>query len=165
MADETVTINVKGLEQILKALKAKPPVARIGILGATPHAPKPGQKAPKHAPTTAEIGAVHEFGSPARGIPQRSFLRVPIAENLDKELENSGVLNENRLKEVIKGGSVLPWMEDITNIAQKIVLEAFASQGFGKWAPWKTKGYTNNANMILVDSGQLRDSITTEVKP
>lgn len=154
---ETVTLKVEGLDKLLKALKAKPPTTRVGILG---------DKAvrEKSKSSNADVGAAHEFGAPARGIPQRSFLRVPISEKLSKEMENSGALDKKVLADVIRSGSVLPWMKKIAVLAEGIVSDAFDTAGFGKWKGWKNPNYTNNANQILVDTQQLRNSITSEVK-
>lgn len=159
MSEET-TLKVDGLEKLLKALKAKPPVARVGILGdkSTRSGGGGGQ------PTNAEVGAAHEFGAPARGLPARSFLRVPISENLQKEMEKSQAFDEQVLSEVIKSGSVLAWMQKIAILAEGIVSDAFDSKGFGKWPSWSSPNYTNNAGQVLVDTKQLRESITSEVK-
>lgn len=157
-----VKLNVMGLDKLLKALKqSKPPVARVGLLGSKGsaiHGAKAG------APTNAEIGAAHEFGSIARGLPMRSFLRVPIADNLQKRMESSGALDKDVLAQVIKLGDLKPWLEKVAVLAEGISLEAFDTGGFGKWPPWRTKGYTNNTGQILVDTTQLRSAITSEVK-
>ena len=157
MSDETVTLKVKGLDQLLKALKAKPPVARVGILG-----DKGLRTNEKSFQTNAEIGAAHEFGTST--LPVRSFLRVPISENLQKQMQQSGALDKSTLSEVVKQGSVLPWVKKIAILAEGIVIDAFASGGFGKWPAWKDPNYTNNTGQLLVDTKQLRDSITSEVK-
>lgn len=145
---EGFSIELRGLDQLIKALKAKPPTVRIGVLGG-------GEN--------ATVGAVHEFGAPARNIPQRSFLRVPLADHLNKELENSGLLNKEVLNDVIKKGSMTPWMKQVAVVAQGIVDDAFETSGDGKWPKWKDPNYTNQGGMLLVDTGSLRDSITTEV--
>ena len=159
MSNDACTVNVAGLDKLLKALKAKPPVARVGILGGDENRKETG-----NAPGNAEVGAVHEYGAPARGIPPRSFLRIPISDNLQKYMDTSGVLSKDKMDEVLKVGSVVPWLKEVAGIAERIVVEAFATSGFGKWAAWKDPNYTNNANMILVDTTQLRESITSEVK-
>lgn len=153
------TVNVRGLEKLLKALKAKPPSSRVGIIGSPPREKKDGEKS---APTNAEVGATHEFGTSTH--PVRSFLRVPISENLQKEMQARGLLNKDTLAEVIKLGSILPWMTEVALSAEACVLDAFDTGGNGKWPAWKTPNYTNNAGQLLVDTHQLRDSITTAVK-
>ncbi len=161
MAEDDVTMNVKGLDQLVKALKAQPPQTRVGILG---DKAVRGKKSGKGGSSNAEIGAVHEFGAPARGIVARSFLRIPISDQLDKKLESSGALDKDVFAEVIRRGSVIPWMKKVAVLAEQIVAEAFETGGFGKWAKWKTPGYTNNTGQLLMDTQQVRNSITSDVK-
>lgn len=142
-------LDKKDLEKLLKALK-KIPKLKVGVLGGNAK--------------NATIGAVHEFGSPARNIPQRSFLRIPIAENLERELEQSGLLDKESLKEVIKTQSLLPYITKIGIAAVAVVDDAFETSGNGKWPKWKDPNYMNQGGMLLVDTGQLRDSIIYEVK-
>lgn len=157
--DGETTFNIKGLDSLLKALKQKPVVAKVGVLGSkvSRRNDGSGQSNPQ---TNADIGARHEFGI---GVPQRSFLRVPISENLEKYMENTGTLDKETLKDVIKSGSVLSWVKTVAALATVIVGDAFNSGGFGKWPPW-APGYENNTGDILVDTQQLRDSITWEIK-
>lgn len=153
MADDETTLEVKGLERLLKAIKARPPVARIGILGTNNMRAGGGS-------SNAEIGAAHEFGTDK--LPQRSFLRVPLSENLTKKIESSGALDKDTMNEVIKTKSVVPWLKKIMALAESIVAEAFATGGFGKWPPSDMTHKTNQ--QTLVETTQLRDSITSEVK-
>lgn len=160
MSDEIFTLKIRGLDQLVKALKAKPPVARVGILGdKTNRAPAEGET---NTPTNAEVGASHEFGTST--LPKRSFLVTPISDQLDKEMLKSGALDKEVLSDVITQASLLPWVKKIAALAEGIVVDAFDTGGFGKWNGWKNPNYTNNAGQILVDTKQLRDSITSEVK-
>ncbi len=176
MSDEAFKLNTKNLDGLLKAMKQNMHRARVGILGGkTVRNQLPKQatwksvdatsgKKPKgkfEGGTNASIGALHEFGGAK--MPQRSFLRVPIAEHLQKELESSGAFDKDTLIQVVKDGWFVPWLEKIAIIAEKIVGEAFDTGGFGKWPKW-SQGYTNNTGQILVDTQQLRNSITSEVK-
>lgn len=157
MSDEPgVTLTTKGLDKLIKALKIEEmPKARVGILGRNARSGTGG--------TNAEVGAAHEFGAPARGLPIRSWLRIPLMDNLAKYLQKNGALDQRTLNEVIKSGTVTPWLKKIAIVAEVIIQDAFNSGGFGKWAPWKTPGYNNNAGQILVDTQQLRNSVTSEV--
>jgi phage gpG-like protein len=86
-------------------------------------------------------------------------------ENLIKRTEGSGLTDKDTLAKVIKDGSVVPWVKEITALAEKVVLEAFATGGFGKWAPLRPETLARKKNHdILVESHQLRDAITSEVK-
>lgn len=148
-----VALNIKGLEHLAKALKDHRVTIRIGILGGGKNARNNG------AMTNAEIGAQHEFGTSK--LPQRSFLRIPISENLEKRIDASGALDADVLRQVVTQGSVVPWMKKIAAIAEGIVADAFDTGGFGKWKPSNMK-YKKN-HQTLVETTQLRNSITSEV--
>lgn len=148
------TLELKGLNQILKALKAEPPQARVGILGSK--AVRPGSK----GPSNAEIGAAHEFGTTKH--PIRSFLRGPISDNLNKDLEAQGAFSKKEIADVIQSGSVVSWLKKIVIVAEGIVAGAFDSGGYGKWHPSNMAHKKNH--QTLVETQQLRNSITSEVK-
>lgn len=151
----TQTLKMDGLKGILKALGGKAPVARIGILGSS------GRKDGKT--TNALVGAVHEFGTSA--VPMRSFLRMPLTEHLEKGLQKSGAFTEGAVNDVIKQGSMKPWVEKMAIEAVGIVLEAFDTEGFGKWTPLNPKTLDHKkVKQTLVETQQLRNSITYDVK-
>lgn len=154
---DTVEIKTAGLDQLLKALKAAPPSARVGIL-----ADRTMRSNTHLGETNAGVGASAEFGS--EHSPMRSFLRVPITDNLQNKMDESGALDEGVLKEVIRIGTVLPWLKKVAVLAEGIVAEAFETGGFGEWPAWRNPDYRNNTGMLLVDTQQLRNSISSEVK-
>lgn len=153
-----VQLNTTALDGLLRALRQKLPVVRVGILGSTASRTS-GEKS--NGPNNAEVGAAHEFGTSK--MPQRSFLRVPLNDNLNTAVSLAGGYDDDTLKEVIKLGSIKPWLEKIAKVAEGVVLDAFNTAGFGKWKPWST-GYSNTTGTLLVDTTQLRDSITSDVK-
>lgn len=148
---ETVELDTKKLDQLIKAFKVIPE-GKIGVLGS-----KNGRK---DDGSNATIGAKHEFGQD--GMPQRSFLRMPLTENLGEYLENSGTFNEEVLKQVIKEGSIVKWVKEIMIVCEHVVADAFETSGFGKWKLSNMK-YKKN-HQTLVETQQLRNSITSEVK-
>lgn len=150
MSDET-GLTTKGLDSIMKMLKSKA-VVRIGILGS-----KDGRS---DGLSNSEVGMFHEFGTTT--IPKRSFLRDPIMENIDRSLKKSNLLDEKVLKKILKEQSPVDILTKVGIIAEGIVAEGFATGGFGKWAQWSGH-YKNKTGDILVDSGQLRNSITSQV--
>jgi len=179
MAD-TVVLKDAALEAIIKAFSGKIPVARVGILGeqgARKPAEVPAEISfeslmrrktadqiagpPAEAPTNAEVGARHEYGTSK--MPARSFLRMPINDRLWTFLYRAGAFEKDAIEKVIKTKTLRPYIEKIALSGEQCVAEAFKTGGFGKWAPWKP-GYTNNTGQILVDSQQLRNSISSEVK-
>lgn len=150
---DTVEYDVKGLERLIKALK-NVPSAKIGVLG------KKTNRVDGDENNNATIGAKHEFGSD--GMPQRSFLRVPLIENLQSYLEKSGAFNEDSVKKILKAGSVRDWMQKIGLVAETVIADAFDTGGFGKWKPSNMKLKKNH--QTLVETQQLRNSITSEVE-
>lgn len=150
--NDTIEIDMKGLNKFVASIKGPIPVIKIGILGDKNSRSQNG--------SNAEIGAKHEFGV---GVPQRSFLRMPLNEKLADYLEESSAFDNDTLNLVVKSGTLKPWLQKIAITAEKVVADAFASGGFGQWRKWAT-GYSNNTGQILVDTQQLRNSITSEVK-
>ena len=150
---DTIEFDVKGLESLVSVLEGKESFhGVVGILGDGEQ--RDGVK------TNAEIGLRHEFGDDK--MPQRSFLRVPLIDNLQNKLQESGAFTDEVAKEVIKSGSIKGWVEKATLVAESIVIEAFGTGGFGKWKPSNMK-YKKN-HQTLVETQQLRDSITSEVR-
>lgn len=175
--DEIDTRLLDGLAAAIKSSKAR---GRIGILGdkslRSGHGTELKGKGTKSLVanaknaklksgdfenlTNAAIGAAHEFGTSK--LPQRSFLRVPIADKLPKEMVDAGLLDKNVVKEVIKTKSVVPWLKKVMILCEGIVADAFDTGGFGKWKPSNMKNKTNK--QTLVETQQLRNSITSDVK-
>lgn len=143
--------NDKNLMKMIKALK-QVPQAKVGILGDK-------NARSKDKLTNAQIGAKHEFGED--GMPIRSFLRFPISTYLQKYLDNSGAFNKDTLSEVIKLGTIKPWVQKIAITAESIVQEAFATGGFGQWKPSHMED--KKVHLTLVETQQLRNSITSRV--
>lgn len=185
-----VEVNIKGLEQLLKAVTKPLPSIKVGILGASPRTPeKPEVKQKsvslkrasftdiaanignvtargrlktkkKSLLTNATVGAAHEFGTTK--LPQRSFLRVPLTENLQGALETSGAFDKTALNEVVRTGSLDPWIKKAGVVAESVVLGAFDTGGYGKWPPSDMTKKENH--QTLVETQQLRNAITHEVK-
>lgn len=150
--DAILSYSTKGLEQILKAVKGRPLKGKVGILHDSARRGRGSQ-------TNAGVGAAHEFGTST--LPVRSFLRMPVQGYLMKEAERSRLFTDKAIKEVIKQGTLRPWLEKLNECALKVIDKAFATEGFGTWAPW-TKPHDHGS--ILVDTSQLRHSIEAEVK-
>lgn len=135
-----VKLDTSELDKILKRFKGKVPAVKVGILGENTIRDNPDD------PTNAEIGAKHEFGQ--AGMPVRSFLRMPIEQDLARELSKLD------LSEVDPQD-----MADKIGVGAMAVIEkAFDSGGDGQWPPSK-----KDEGKTLVDTGQLRESISYEV--
>ncbi len=157
MSDEAVEFDAKGLDSLIRALD-RPPTIRVGILGGNKNTRS--SKSIKETQTNAEIGAIHEFGG--EKTPQRSFLRVPIAEKLQEYLELSRAFDDSIARKVLAEGTIVQWLKKVAIIAEQIVADAFDSRGFGRWKPSNMAHKKNH--QTLVETQQLRNSITSEVK-
>ena len=109
--------------------------------------------------TNAEIGIRKEFGE--GHLPLRSFLRMPITEKFQQYLEASGAFTKETISEVIKEKSLYNWIKKFGILGERIVMDAFASGGFGQWKP-SNMNY-KKVHQTLVETQQLRDSISSEV--
>jgi phage gpG-like protein len=111
--------------------------------------------------SNADIGALHEFGSIGLKIPKRSFLNMPINENSNRIVKAvSASIKANIMNTDINQHA----MEAAGVAAEGIVQQAFETGGFGKWAPLSPITIQNKGSeTILVDTGQLRQSISSEV--
>lgn len=109
--------------------------------------------------TNAELGIIHEWGAPEKGIPERSFMRSTMSE----ERENLGRLGKVQIAECLEG-----------NTSPHDVFATIGAYLQGKIVDKITDGEfkPNNENTVkrkgsskpLIDTGQLRGAITYEVR-
>jgi len=107
---------------------------------------------------TAMVAAVHEFGSPSRNIPERSFMRSAIEENQDKYID----LAQAGLQRVIDGHMTLHQLGALIGQAAEDDVKSKITDLQDpplKEATIKAKGSDNP----LIDTGHLRQSIRYEV--
>ena len=111
----------------------------------------------------AEIGAIHEFGSPGGQIPERSFLRMPILSRLDGEIQKAG--NNAQWKAVFAQNGLKGVLDRVGKISEALVLKAFGTGGFGRWAQLKPSTIRKKGSSeILIETQSLEEAITYEVK-
>ena len=158
----SIRINTKGLEK-LKAQWASPPVIKVGIL--SPEADRNHQNSDV---TLATLGFLHEFGylsnvygkGALKEVPARSFIRMPLSR------PRMAYLLKQFAKGFVKGKSKKETEERIGLYSIGEIEGAFATGGFGLWkrlssftqARRREKG--NDSNQVLVDTAELRESIT-----
>ena len=116
-----------------------------------------------------EIGFKNEFGflvqeggaiKEAFWVAPRSFLRMPIRTGLHLIVAKMA----GSLTKVMWEGKINGWLTKLGIAAEVRIDDAFASEGFGTWAPntaftIKKKG----SDMPLIDTGSLRRSIASRV--
>lgn len=147
-----VKLNTKALDNFIKAMKTSGgPRVSVGIMGG-------GSRS--DGTTNATVGAAHEFGTST--LPKRSFLREPLIEGLDAKLFSSGKFDEAELKKVIREHGIKAWLNRIAICSEQVVMEAFDTAFGGKWK--KSDMSRKKVHQTLVESQQLRNSITTEIR-
>lgn len=158
MADGcNIKLDVSYFEKFEKALKNSDGMAsQVGIFA--DHAPRLDGK------SNVDIGYAHEYGSPSHGIPERSFLRVPLFTRLNETLEASRwTFADLLMRKVLSAKSFEAFFKRVGEIAVSVVLEAFDIMGPG-WKEWKDPEYKNMTGMILSDSREMQRSISSRIK-
>ena len=176
-------VNFNRLNKVIEEFDKKYSI-RVGIIGDVAY-----QQHEHTDLTNADLGAIHEFGAVTKNgtkIPERSFLRLSLLTNEGRRAIIKEVIKNNEgVAELVKKPTgdeydtayreavkkiVNPEMiaNQIGLSALKRVQEAFTNDGFGNWEPTteasRKQRYGDPENPTLVDTGQLRDSISFEVK-
>lgn len=154
-ADNKVIIRNKKLKTLISILEDKTKERiRIGIIGSS------SQRSDD--PSNAEIGVKHEFG--LDGMPERSFLRMPLILKYEKALLSAGFLRKKNeiIKKALSEGGLRELFEKMAAIGKDVISEAFETGGYGFWKKSNMK-YKKN-KQTLVETTQLRDSISWEIK-
>lgn len=156
MSSDKVKYDFTKLNKFVKSLSEKK-VVQVGIFG------KKNTRRDKEEQkilTNSEIGAIHEFGSFSRGIPARSFLRMPISTKGKEILKQIPDVSE----QLSEGTGVVVILKQLGISCMGIVQMAFASRGFGQWPPNTPATISRKgSSQPLIDTGQLRRSITSRV--
>lgn len=152
-------IDTAGFDALIRALKKNSARVQVGIVGGSVRENVNHPGSTDSGVTNAEVGAAHEYGTST--LPQRSFLRIPLADNLMRELVKSGAFQKDSLNAVIRQRSFMPWLQKLAVVGESIVLGAFDTGGYGKWIPSDMSRKKNH--QTLIETGQLRNSISTRI--
>ena len=150
-----VVIKMSKLSKIIESLvMANGYAIKVGILSSSP----PRNDNSKE--NNASIGAKHEFGSYSDHIPERSFIKMPLTTKTNELVKT--IVN-NILPDMLEG-DLMPTLKKIGLAGEQVIDNAFATGGFGSWKPLSPITIANKgSNAILIDTGQLRRSITSLV--
>jgi len=143
--------GLKRIAALAAELKVKP-VIRIGVLSGGPSDDELSQ---------AELAAIHEFGAPRAGIPERSFLRA----TADLKRVEWMALFERALRLVVAGRLTLDQAMGL--VGQQAVADIVARIREGAGIPPPLKPATiaaKGSDRPLVDTGRLVQAISYEVK-
>lgn len=107
----------------------------------------------------ALVAAVHEYGVPEKGIPERSFIRTA----LQKNLARYKALNRANLAKVVAGKlSVEQALGQLGMMAKADIQDNIRS---GTFAPLKQATIdSKGSSKPLIDTGNLRQSINYELE-
>ena len=164
-------MNIDKLKEFAESLKTRP-VIQVGVFS--------GKNTRDGDLSNADLAAIHEFGDARHKLPARSMLREPLKDHA-KEIMAS---MRGKARELISKGSMMQAWKLIGIAAERVVLEAFKTGGYGKWAPLKDstilgkltgslkkraasfqKIKSGSIGMgILIDTNQLRRAFSSRVK-
>ena len=147
-----IKFDDSGLNKLIKSVVNDSNTSvKVGIIGEKAGSRDDGEM------SNAEIGFIHEFGNKTH--PMRSFLRFPILLKLKDKIEKNSVSKDGEINFKFT-------MYQIGLLAESVIDEAFETRGFGLWKPsQKHHGIDEMGEFrsTLVDTSQLRDSISSEV--
>lgn len=125
-------------------------------------AEKVGGKVYGDGMTILQIGAIHEYGAPQQGTPERSFLRVPFrtkAAQINRVIAQQFEAVASGKRDVDTG------LGRIGVIATNISKGSFVSLGYGTWKPITTEtARRKGSSQTLIDTGVLRSSISHVIR-
>lgn len=152
-----VTVTDRGADGLLSRLRrAAGARVRVGVLE---EATKATREEEEGSPLTLlEVAAVHEFGAPAAGIPQRSFIRAGV----DAQLAEIQRVQRALARQTIRGATTLDVALDRLGAKVAALLQNRIAAGIdppNSPATIARKG----SSKPLVDTGQLKASITWRV--
>jgi hypothetical protein len=158
------------LDNLQKFIEANHYV-KIGVLSISPKRP-PDKKTGKSIDAVV-LAAVHEFGSPSREIPERSFLRKTYANYQDK-FKSDMAKAKDRNQNMIASGRGDVFLFEVGEKWVNWVKDTFIAQGPG-WAPLSQRRIAERSvtgrakgnkdpekHSILWDTGEMMRSIHHE---
>jgi len=159
MNNTTVIVVDKGWSKIQRKIKAVGNVY-VGLLGAKAAKIYPDG----HGYTTAEVGAVHEYGSEERNIPQRSFLRATVLKFKNKYAK---LLAQTAAEKVFQGKPDMAMLKVGLIVAGDVrqrIADGIPPALAEKTIAARKRRFGKASSTPLIATGQLRSSIDAEVR-
>lgn len=142
-------VDARVFDELKNRLGADKRVVKVGF---------PAGKQEADETPVAMVAAVHEFGAPQRGIPERPFLRVAIRKNKDKYHR----LNHVNLIKLIKGQTTVDTaLSQLGEMAKGDVQQEIRNGDFAPLKPETVKA--KGSSKPLIDSGQMVQSVSWEL--
>jgi len=159
-----VRLDIARITELKKILqKDSKARVRVGILGPSASRKNKRGRSNLNNPTLGYYheGLLHEVGSKSLNYPARSFLRVPLRTKLPEQIEKIG---KAAWQSFILRKGLLRALDQLGMIAENVVQKAFATSGYGRWAPNAPATVAKKGSSApLIETGQLRKAITHEV--
>lgn len=133
----TLSMDITKLRELAQSLKTRP-VIQVGVFSK--------DTSRKDEMTNATLASIHEHGDQRHGLPARSILVTPLKDHAAEIMASI----KGKAAELVDVGRVQQMWKLIGVAAEKIVLGAFKTEGYGKWAPLKY------STMLGKLSGSLR---------
>ena len=149
-----IELKLKGLDNLRAGLKEGQYV-KVGVFG------NHKSQRTDNSINNVELAVIQNFGSISNNIPARPFIDMPLREKRADILKYAA---SPTMRNLLLTGDVKKALGLLGVFAENIIQKAFDTSGFGKWAPnspvtIRLKG----SDKPLVDSGQLRRAVTSEV--
>lgn len=142
-------IDPKALDRLRQRLVGDNRVVNVGV---------PEGTREEDGTPVAMIAAVHEFGSPSQGIPERPFLRVAVQRNRQKYVR----LNRINLVKMLRGQATVDQaLGQLGEMAKGDVQTEIRSGDFAPLKPATIK--RKGSSRPLIDTGQMVQSIAWEL--
>lgn len=118
----------------------------------------PAGASEKDGTPSALVGAVHEFGSVSRGIPERSYLRSTMNEQMNKYI----AMNKRTLRRVVTGVMTMRLaLELLGQVASGDVKKKIRS---GPFTPLSQRTIdSKGSDRPLIDTGDMLKNVTYEL--
>lgn len=151
-----VTIKDRGAKALLERARelAQGAKVRVGVLNDQPKKEREGSS----KLSLVEVAAIHEFGAPGADIPQRSFIRATV----DEKASEIQALQVSLAGQIIAGEVTPDAALEMLGAKVAAMCQARIAQGIGPALHPDTIA-KKGSSKPLVDTGQLRSSITYEV--
>lgn len=142
------------LYQMMLAQGKQDAHVRVGVLASQGG----GATHPGSDITMIELAAIHEFGSPAAGIPERSFIRSTFADQNKLLTVLRGVA-----KSIVEGKSTIKRGLGLVGVWAAAAVKATITEGKVEPPLEASTIAAKGSSLPLVDTGRLLGSITHEV--
>ena len=142
-------IDMTVFDELKRRLGGADKVVNVGV---------PEGKKEEDGTPVAMVAAVHEYGSPSQGIPERPFLRVAVQKNRIKYVR----LNRINLVKMLRGqATVEQALGQLGEMAKGDVQTEIRSGDFAPLKPATIK--RKGSSRPLIDTGQMVQSIQWEL--